>query len=506
MKIVKEKFKESATSILPVVLIVCLVSLTPLFNINRNELFIFLISAIALIIGMTLFNIGAEFSMTPMGDYAGTGLIKTKSLTLIILVSLFMGFLVTIAEPDLLVLSELVKDAIDSSSFVTSVGIGVGVFLVLALLKVIFNRPLSNLLLLFYMLLFALAALLSELDKGILLPLAFDSGGVTTGPLTVPFIMAFGVGIALTIGGKNSGENSFGFIALCSIGPIFVVLLALISSDVTIEYTLPDYSMKAILEVGIVNIMITEASGVAKALTFIFVFFLILNFFIMKLPIKKICQIIIGLVITFVGLVMFLTTAQVGFLPIGYKLGTQIIQSKETYAMLFCFLLGMSVVVAEPAIHVLTNQVEEVTGGNISRRSMLIALSIGVGVAITLSIYRVIKGFSIIYYLIPGYFISLALSEFVPPIYTAIAFDSGGVASGPLTSTFILPLMIGACVEYAGVDEVMQLAFGVVTLVAMTPLISIQLLGFKAIMSKVVRDKISMGRILNADDDQIIYF
>ena len=506
MKVVVEKFKESSISILPIVAIVFVTSLTPIFYLTLNELYVFLLSAVFLIIGMTLFNIGAELSMTPMGDYAGTGLIKTKKVILILLVALFMGILVTIAEPDLIVLSQQVSDVVNASTFVTSVGVGVGVFLVIALLKVIFNTKLSILLLLFYMLIFALAALICETGKNAFLPLSYDSGGVTTGPITVPFIMSFGVGIAATIGGKNSSENSFGFVSLCSIGPILVVIISFILSSGKISYTMPDYSMNAILEEGILNKIIHESKNVIKALSMIFAFFLILNFFIMKLPIKKLLQIVVGILITFVGLVMFLTTAAVGFLPIGFSLGSQIVKSNEIIIVLLCFIIGNTVVLAEPAIHVLTTQVEEVTGGSVSKKSMLIALSIGVGIAIALSIYRVIHGFSILYYLIPGYFVSLALSLFVPPLYTSIAFDSGGVASGPLTSTFILPFMIGACATYAGESKIMSLAFGVVSLVAMTPLITIQILGFRAIMSKVVRDKISMNRILRSDDNQIIYF
>ena len=506
MKLVKEKFKESAISIIPIVVIVYILSFTKVFSMTSNERIVFLLSALVLIVGMMLFNIGAELSMMQMGEYAGTGLIKTKKISLILIVALVMGFLVTIAEPDLTVLANQVKEAVDSFSFIMSVGVGVGVFLLISLLKVIFNEKLAMLLLLFYMLLFALMALLCNLDKDSLLPLAFDSGGVTTGPITVPFIMAFGVGIAATIGGKNSNENSFGFVALCSIGPILVVLLFFLGIKGNISYTLPDYSMKTIIEEGIVRIMAEHVRGVARALLFIFVFFLALNFAIIKLPIKKLIQIIIGILITFAGLVLFLTSASIGFLPIGYSLGSQLIKSDSEIVIVLCFIIGMTVVLAEPAIHVLTSQVEGVTGGTVSRRSMLIALSLGVGLAIALSAIRIINGFSILYYLIPGYFISLALSLFVPPIYTAIAFDSGGVASGPLTSTFILPFMIGACATASGENHIMNLAFGVVALVAMIPLISIQLLGFRAIFAKIIRDRISMNRILNADDNQIVYF
>ena len=506
MKFVWSKFKESLTSILPIVAIVYLLSLTPIFTLSYKEKIVYLLSSVALIIGMTLFNIGAELSMTPMGDYAGSGLIKTKKISLILSVALFMGFLVTIAEPDLTVLAGQVKDAIDETSLIFSVGIGVGVFLLISLLKVIFDKKLSMLLLLFYMLIFAFAALLCEMGKNYLMPLAFDSGGVTTGPITVPFLMAFGVGMAATIGGKNSNENSFGFVALCSIGPIIVVLLFIMLTKGDIIYKLPDYSIDSVLREGVLKVIIEHASGVARALLSIFVFFLALNFFIIKLPIRRMMQIVIGIMITFAGLVIFLSSASIGFLPIGYAMGGQIVMAHPRLAIAICFIIGMTVVLAEPAIHVLTVQVEEVTGGTVTKKSMLIALSLGVGLAIALAIFRILNGFSILYYLIPGYFISLALSLFVPPIYTAIAFDSGGVASGPLTSTFILPFMIGACASVANENEVINLAFGVVALVAMIPLISIQLLGFRAIFAKILRDRISMRRILRADDDQIIYF
>ena len=506
MKVFVAKLKESATSILPIVGIVLLLSFTPVFSIDTFEKIVFLISAVILILGMTLFSIGAELSMMPMGDYAGSGLVKTRKLSIILFVALLMGFLVTIAEPDLLVLSQQVEAMINPQSFVMSVGVGVGIFLLIALLKMVFNKQLSILLLLFYMLLFALTALICETGKSGLIPLAYDSGGVTTGPITVPFIMAFGVGIASTLGGKNANENSFGLVSLCSIGPMLVVIAFLLLAKGDMPYSLPDYSMQAVFAEGILHILIHEAVSVLKALSFVFLFFMALNILILKLPVKKLLQIVIGMLITLTGLALFLTAAQLGFLPVGFTLGKQIVNSSNLISMGLCLVIGMTVVLAEPAIHVLTNQVEDVTGGTVTRRSMLIALSIGVGIAITLSIVRILNGFSILYYLIPGYFLSLALSVFVPPLYTAIAFDSGGVASGPLTSTFILPFMIGACAEVAGADKVMSLAFGVVSLVAMTPLISIQLLGFRAVMAKIVRDRISMGRILRADDNQIIYF
>jgi hypothetical protein len=246
--------------------------------------------------------------------------------------------------------------------------------------------------------------------------------------------------------------------------------------------------------------------NVFKALAPIVAFFFILQALFMRSTRRKNLQIIIGIFYTFFGLVVFLTSVEVGFMPVGFKMGVQIADQENWLMIFFAFLLGFTVVLAEPAIHVLNKQVEAVTGGAVKKRSMLIALSCGVGASIGLSVIRVIYGFSVLYYLIPGYFISLGLSFFVPKMYTAIAFDSGGVASGPLTSTFILPFIVGACFAVSGEAGILTDAFGLVAMVAMTPLISIQALGFKAVVTKHVKEKIAMKRILDADDEQIISF
>ena len=271
-------------------------------------------------------------------------------------------------------------------------------------------------------------------------------------------------------------------------------------------YELADYSVEANLS-NFGGVLLSHSLDTLKALGLIILFFLILQFTILKLPVKKLFQIGIGIIYTFFGLTIFFVAVSVGFMPVGFKLGEQIAEFSPVLIVFIGVLLGMVVVLAEPAVHVLNKQVEEVTGGGVKKIEMLVALSVAVGISIGLSLIRMIFKFSILYYLIPGYAISLGLSFFVPRIYTAIAFDSGGVASGPLTSSFILPLAIGACVMISGNPQsVLTDAFGVVAMVAMTPLITIQTLGFKAIMSAKVRNKIAMKRILSADDEQIIYF
>ena len=235
-------------------------------------------------------------------------------------------------------------------------------------------------------------------------------------------------------------------------------------------------------------------------------FFLICQVLFLKLNRRQLSRIAVGVAFTYVGLVMFLTGVNVGFMPIGYKMGYAMAQMNDTALILFGLIVGVLVVLAEPAIHVLNAQVEDVTGGLVKKRSMMMGLCIGVGAAIALSMIRIVYDFSLVYYIIPGYFISLALSLFVPPVYTAIAFDSGGVASGPMTSGFILPFAIGACVSMQGAEAVLRDAFGVVALVAMAPLITIQLLGFRGIIAERRAEKRAMKRILDADDQQIINF
>ena len=316
--------------------------------------------------------------------------------------------------------------------------------------------------------------------------------------------MALGVGIASTIGGRNANENSFGLIALCSVGPILAVLLLSVFASGDMTYS-PDYAFNNAID-HVISTVLHTAKEVIIALGLIIIFFAILQIVCLKLPKKKLMQIAVGLAYTFVGLVVFLSSVTIGFMPIGYKLGTELGELPAFFIAL-SFVIGMVVVLAEPAVHVLNKQVEEITEGTVSKTSMMIALSLGVGISIGLCALRMVFGFSLLYYLIPGYLISLGLSFFVPPLYTAIAFDSGGVASGPLTSSFILPFAVGACVTITGESSsVMTDAFGIVAMVAMAPLITIQMLGFRAVLTKKIRERIAMNRILNADDEQIIDF
>ena len=506
MKELLAKIQEALLSALPITAIVYILSLTPWIELSITELITFSVGAVLLIVGLGLFSLGADLAMTPMGSHVGAGLSRQRKLGLLLAVCFVLGMLITIAEPDLQVLAKQVSAVMNGTVLIYAVGIGVGAFLMVAILRIVFRKQLSNILMLFYMLMFALALMLVVNGNEALLPMSFDSGGVTTGPITVPFIMALGVGISSVLGDRHSQENSFGLVSLCSVGPILAVLLLGIFSSKDMTYAVPDYAVSNDILGAFAHNAVHTCKEVAVALGLILGFFLICQVTFLKLPMKRLKKIFVGVAFTYVGLVMFLTGVNVGFMPIGYKMGFELAQLNEKVLVLLGLVMGVLVVLAEPAIHVLNGQVEDVTGGYVSKKSMMLGLCIGVGVSIALSLIRILFDFSLVYYVIPGYFLSLALSLFVPPVYTAIAFDSGGVASGPMTSGFILPFATGVCVCLQGEAAVLRDAFGVVAVVAMTPLITIQLLGFKAIVSERMAERRAMKRILGADDQQIINF
>ncbi len=503
------KLKEAVLSVLPLSLIVVLLNLTPLVNFSAREILLFSVCSVLLFLGIALFNLGADLAMTPMGEHVGAGLTKSARLSLLLSVCAILGVLITVAEPDLTVLAEQVSSIIDPTVLVITVGVGVGAFLLLGIIKIVFSVSLSSLLMFFYTVLFAVSALVFAQGKDALLAMGFDSGGVTTGPITVPFIMALGVGIAATVGGKNAGENSFGLIALCSVGPILAVLILSLFSGGELQNPIDpsSYAVAEDLWTATLQTLGSVAWDVLLALGLVVCFFIIIDIIFLRLPARRLWQIGVGAVITYLGLVIFLTAVHIGFMPIGYRLGSSLAAAGSDYLYIAAFVLGLVVVLAEPAVHVLKRQVQDITDGTVSERSMLLALSIGVGASLLLSALRVLLDFSVLYYLIPGYLISLGLSFFVPKMYTAIAFDSGGVASGPLTSSFILPFAIGACMTADPTGgSVLQNGFGVVAMVAMTPLITIQALGFRAVMKRRRQEKNALRRILTADDAQLIEF
>ena len=459
-KIINSKLKEAVDSVLPITLIVAVLCFF-FVPVGSGLMLAFLVGAVMLILGMGLFTLGAELSMTQMGNLVGAKMTKSRRLWLILVLAFVLGVVITIAEPDLQVLAQNVP-GIDKTMLILTVSVGVGIFLTICMLRILLGISLRTLLLIFYAIVFILAAL-SDPD---FLSVAFDSGGVTTGPMTVPFIMALGVGVASIRSDEKAKSDSFGLVALCSIGPILAVLLLGFlypENTVTVGYSYLEELPAMMGEVAI-------------ALLPICVFFLLFQIFSLHLRKLPLLRILIGVGYTYVGLVLFLTGVNVGFSSLGYVLGGVIVEEGLGLLMIpLATLMGWFIINAEPAVHVLNKQVEELSAGAISSKAMGMSLSIAVAAAMGLAMVRVLTGISILWFVLPGYIIALGLSFFVPSIFTAIAFDSGGVASGPLTATFMLPFAMGATTALGG--NVMTDAFGLVALVAMMPLIVVQVMG-----------------------------
>lgn len=487
----KIKLNETLKAVFPILAIVLLLCFT-IAPIPPGILMLFLIGAVLLTIGMLLFNVGVEMSMTTMGERVGTIMTKSKKLWIIILISFIMGFIITISEPDLQVLAQQVP-SVPNMVLIVAVAAGVGAFLVMALLRMLFRIALSHLLLLFYLIVFGLTFLV----PGDFLAVAFDSGGVTTGPMTVPFIMSFGIGISAIRSDKHAADDSFGLVSLCSVGPIMAVLiLGMIYHPEQSEQV----SEAIAVAENTVDLWALFAHGfpeyireMAVSLLPIVIFFGIFQLFSRDIRKKALIKIGIGIVYTYAGLVLFLTGVNVGFMPAGNYLGQTI--AGLSYAWIIIpigMVIGYFIVLAEPAVFVLTRQVEEMTSGAISARAMELSLSIGVSMSVGLSMIRVLTGISILWLVIPGYAIALLLTFFVPKIFTAIAFDSGGVASGPMTATFLLPFAMGACQALGG--NIITDAFGIIAMVALTPLITIQVMGMVFKMKESSRQKEVHGK------------
>lgn len=473
-KKLKEKWQEAVSAVLPIIGIVLLLCFG-VAPISPSILLCFLMGAVLLLVGMMFFTLGAEVAMSPMGERIGTCLTRSKKLWLVLGLSFLLGFIITISEPDLQVLAQQVP-AVPNMVLILSVACGVGVFLVVAFLRMLFGILLPPLLLVFYTIIFVLAFFVPK-D---FLSVAFDSGGVTTGPMTVPFIMALGIGISSIRSDRHATDDSFGLVALCSIGPILaVMILGMIYNPQEAAYVppvIPEIEDSVQLWHLFAVELPTYMKEIAIALLPIFLFFLVYQMLVLKLSKKALTKILVGLVYTYIGLVLFLTGVNVGFMPAGNYLGQKIAGLSQPWMLIpIAMVMGYFIVKAEPAVYVLNKQVEEITDGAISAKAMGLGLSIGVAVSLGIAMIRVLTGISILWFLIPGYAIALTISFFVPKIYTAIAFDSGGVASGPMTAAFLLPLAQGACVTLGG--NIVTDAFGVVAMVAMTPLITIQVMG-----------------------------
>ena len=497
----REKLNESLAAVIPITAIVLILSVT-VAPVESGVMMLFIFGALMLIFGMSLFTLGAGMSMQPMGEGIGVELSKSRKIALSLIICFVLGVLITVAEPDLQVLAEQIP-SVPNMVLILTVAVGVGLFLAISLLRIVLGVPLARLLLVAYVIVFILAFFVPVN----FIPAAFDSGGVTTGPITVPFIMALGVGLAAIRSDRRSAEDSFGLVALCSIGPILAVLILSLFYEPNAaaeENVIPAVHTTQDAIRAFTHAIPEYMEEVITAFLPIVCVFVVFQLITRRFRARQLVRIGLGFLYTYLGLVLFLCGANVGFMPAGQLIGGAIAGSSFKYLLMpIGMVVGYFIVAAEPAVHVLKKQVEEISNGQISQRSIGLGLSIGVAVSVGIAMFRILFSVPILPFLLVGYALSLLISFFVPPLYTGVAFDSGGVASGPMTTAFLLPFALGACTAMGG--NVLTDAFGIVAMVAMTPLITIQSIG----LVSVIRHKKATRKaadLLSRVDDGILYF
>ena len=478
MNIILEKFKEVLTSVLPIVFIVLLLNFTlvPL----GEEIVVFLVSAVFLLIGLTGFLIGVEVGISPIGDHMGEGLARSGKLWIVLLLGLVLGFLISIAEPDLHIVANQVEQVsgglISKMSIVLVVSVGIAIMLAVGLARIMYNIPLYIVLTALYAIILVMTFFASQ-D---FIAISFDASGATTGALTVPFVLALALGTSkLKKDSKASEKDSFGLVAIVSTGAIIaVMLMSIIKNTGKISGSLPTEELSGDIGQRFIDVFLKTVPEVATALFPVIFLFFIFNFVMLKLNRRELRKIIVGVFFTFSGLVVFLVGVNAGFMQIGSIIGESVANSGNLlYPVGLAFVLGFVTILAEPAVYVLTHQIEEVTSGYVKRTLVLATLAIGVGVAVALAVLRImLPQLQLWQFLLPGYLIATVLMYIAPKLFVGIAYDSGGVASGPMTATFILAYTQGIA-NATPTADVFSDGFGVIAMVAMTPLIALQLLG-----------------------------
>lgn len=478
---IREKFKEALSAVLPITLIVIVLNFT-ITPLDSHYFLRFLIGAAAIIIGLTIFLFGVEIGITPIGSLMGKSLARSNKFWFVAIATLILGFLISVAEPDLHILAGQVETvtsgAIGKFGIVTVVSVGVGLMISAGLLRILFNIPLHKFLTVSYFIILGLGIFTSPE----FLAIAFDSSGATTGALTVPFMLALALGVSsMKKDGQDSENDSFGLVGIASAGAIMAVMvMSILSKSDRVTGSLEqEMSTSTSIIAPFVRQIPKIAFEIIIALSPIIVLFFVFQFISFRLTKKQLRKIVMGIIYTFLGLTIFLTGVNAGFMEVGALVGYKVAAlGKPWLVILVGFILGLVTILAEPAVHVLTNQIEDVTSGYIKRTAVFLFLSIGVGTAVALSMIRIIvPGLQLWHCLLPGYIAAIAMAQFAPTLFVGIAFDSGGVASGPMTATFILAFAQGAA-EFIPHADVLVDGFGVIAMVAMTPLIALQILGF----------------------------
>lgn len=477
MNLLAEKTKDVTRTLLPVVILVLLLCFT-LVDVESNVFTRFLVGSVMLLIGLSIFLWGVDLAMNPIGEHMSREIATSRTFLKLAILSFLLGFLITVAEPDMLVLGSQIEAAsggvMSASVIVYMVSIGVGVLISLGVFRLLGDMPLNRFMMITYGVIFILAIFVSEE----FLAIAFDSSGATTGALTTPFILAISLGLSIIKGGRHSEENAFGLVGIMSAGPILaVMLLSVLTGQKNIQSSEVEFIVSEGVLGPIMDVLPTIFVESIIALLPITILFFIFNFTKFKLSEDELSRIIKGLLLTLVGLVLFLTAAASGFMDMGRIIGMELAGMNKWLLIGIGFLMGLIVVLVEPAVHVLGQQIEEVTGGHIPLNLIRITLSIGVGLAIALSMVRiVVPEVKLWYFIIPGFAMAIVLSFVSEPVFVGIAYDAGGVASGPMTATFVLAFAQGAASVIESADVMID-GFGVIAMVAMAPVFSLMVLG-----------------------------
>lgn len=480
MNVLASKIKEVLYAVLPITIIVLILHVT-LAPLDPILIFRFIIGAILIIIGLAIFLFGVDIGITPIGRSMGGTIAKSNKVWMVVVAGLMLGFFISIAEPDLHILARQVdlvtSGLISKASIVVVVSIGIGALISVGLVRIVFNFPLYKLLTILYLIILVLAIFTSPE----FLAISFDASGATTGALTVPFILALALGVsALKKDSKASEKDSFGLVAIASTGAIIsVMIMNIISKTDKISGSLEHHEMDTVSLIGpFIHELPIIAGEIIVALLPIILLFLVFQKISFKMSKNSVRKILMGLIFTFVGLVLFLVGVNAGFMDVGTAIGHSIASlDNKAYVVIIAFILGLVTILAEPAVHVLTHQIEDVTSGYVQRKVVIGTLSLGVGLAVALSMIRIIiPELQLWHYLLPGYIIAIIMTYFVPKLFVGIAFDSGGVASGPMTATFILAFVQGAAESIEGANVLVD-GFGMIAMVALTPLIALQVLG-----------------------------
>ena len=440
------------------------------------------------IAGLTFFLHGMELSIMPIGSLLGSAIMRSKKVFFILISGAVIAFLVAVAEPNLLILGKQVEENVAGLSSITLLlisSVGLAVAITLSLIRSIFQVPFKLIIFIVYALIFVLSIFASELYVSI----ALDAGGAITGPLTVPFIISFGVGSASVRGDIKAHDDNFGYTGLGVAAPVLMVLIYAVFVRLIKGTTISpiENPVEVVSQLSssasLLQLLPSTLMSVFISILPVIAVFLVFQFCMLHLPPEALRRIIMGFIYSYIGLCLFFLGTNTAFIPVAETLGSKIATlSFNWIAIPIAFVMGGAVVCSEPSAHALMKEVEEVSEGNIRASLMLFSLAIGTSFFVALALVRIFFELSIWAIIIPSYIVIFFLLLFSPSLFSAIAFDSGSVASGPISSAFVLPMAMGFSAKFSQTSSTN--AFGLIAMTSLAPLITIQILGILFEMKK----------------------